>query len=50
MTNKNISFNLDNPEEKKLYDQIKNVKNFSAYAKSLIKKDVNDTMKINLRN
>ncbi|MRG87026.1 hypothetical protein [Salinibacillus xinjiangensis] len=40
MKNKPISFNIDNPNDKYLFEQIKNIKNFSGYAKSLIANDL----------
>lgn len=40
MKNKPISFNLDNPSDKYLFDQLKGIKNFSSYAKSLIADDL----------
>ncbi|MYL45079.1 hypothetical protein GLV94_05440 [Virgibacillus halodenitrificans] len=40
MKNKPISFNLDNPSDKQLFDHVKDIKNFSAYAKSLIAQDI----------
>ncbi|MGJ9460146.1 hypothetical protein [Oceanobacillus sp. CF4.6] len=53
MKNKPISFNLDNPTDKYLFDQIKSVKNFSGYAKSLIAKDLKynrDVIKVEVGN
>lgn len=41
MKNKPISFNLDNPQDHKIFDHIKDIKNFSGYAKSLILDDLN---------
>lgn len=41
MKNKPISFNLDNPKEQMLYDHVKNIENFSGYAKALIMDDLN---------
>jgi hypothetical protein len=41
MKNKPISFNLDNPGDRKLFDHVKEIKNFSGYAKSLILDDLN---------
>jgi len=40
MKNKPVSFNLDNPGDKKLFEHVKDVKNFSGYAKSLIYADL----------
>jgi len=42
MKNKPISFNLDNPEDQKLFEHVKDIKNFSGYAKSLILDDLNN--------
>lgn len=40
MKNKPISFNIENPRDKQLFDHVKDIKNFSAYAKSLIAQDM----------
>lgn len=40
MKNKPISFNLDNPNDLKLFEYVKDIKNFSGYAKSLIANDM----------
>ena len=40
MKNKPISFNIDNPHDKQLFNYVKDIRNFSAYAKSLIAKDM----------
>lgn len=40
MKNKPISFNIDNPEDKQLYEHVKGIKNFSGYAKLLISNDL----------
>lgn len=40
MKNKPVSFNLDNPGDKQLFDYVKGIKNFSGYAKSLIHNDL----------
>lgn len=41
MKNKPISFNLDNPKDQKLFEHVKEINNFSGYAKSLILDDLN---------
>lgn len=40
MKNKPVSFNLDNTDDKDLFDYVKNIKNFSGYMKTLIKHDL----------
>ncbi|WP_170140790.1 hypothetical protein [Oceanobacillus arenosus] len=53
MKNKPISFNLDNPGERYLFEHVKDIKNFSGYAKSLIAKDLKykrDVIKVEVGN
>lgn len=40
MKNKPVSFNLDNPNDRQLFEHVKDIKNFSGYAKSLIDEDL----------
>jgi hypothetical protein len=40
MKNKTIAFNIDNPEDEQIYNYIKDITNFSAFAKSLINQDM----------
>jgi len=51
MKNKPISFNLDNPSDMRLYEYVKDIKNFSGYAKSLIEEDLKrKTIKVAIGN
>lgn len=40
MRNKPVSFNMDNEEDRKQYEHIKDIKNFSGFMKSLIDKEI----------
>lgn len=39
---KQISFNLDDPKQKELYDYCSKFTNFSYYGKTIIEKDMNN--------
>lgn len=43
IVNKAVSFNLDNPEQRKLYEHVMKRKNISDYLKRIIKKDMEGT-------
>jgi hypothetical protein len=40
MKNKQVSYNLENPEEKRQYEFVKAIKNYSGYVKGLVGQDM----------